>query len=91
MEHLPPGELVPGPGAGRLHCMKRPLSSVLLSFGLTVLGLASAASAQGRAQSAWRVGQALPHVHLPQIGGGGALDMAELRGKKVLLIEFASW
>ena len=43
------------------------------------------------AQSPWQVGQPLPHVHLPTIDGDQEVDLSVFRGKKLLLLEFASW
>jgi hypothetical protein len=39
----------------------------------------------------WKVGQPAPHVHLPDIRTGEAIDLAQYRGRKVLIAEFASW
>ena len=39
----------------------------------------------------WVVGEPAPHVHLPEITSGAAIDLARYHGKKVLLVEFASW
>lgn len=39
----------------------------------------------------WVVGEPAPHVHLPTIDGGEPIDLADHRGTKVLLAEFASW
>lgn len=36
-------------------------------------------------------GAAIPDVALPRIDGGGVVDLASLRGRKLLLIHFASW
>ena len=41
--------------------------------------------------SVWRKGRPLPELRLPTIDGDRTIDLAELRGKKLLLIEFASW
>ena len=43
------------------------------------------------AQTSWQVGQPLPHVHLPTIDGKEEMDLSSFRGKKLLLVEFASW
>ena len=43
------------------------------------------------AQTSWQVGQPLPHVHLPTIDGKEEIDLSSFRGKKLLLVEFASW
>ncbi len=39
----------------------------------------------------WVVGEPLPHVHLPDVTTNACVDLARYRGKKLLLIEFASW
>ena len=36
-------------------------------------------------------GRVVPDLELPLIDGSGVFDLASLRGKKVLLIQFASW
>ena len=41
--------------------------------------------------TAWRKGRPLPELRLPTIDGERTIDLAELRGNKLLLIEFASW
>lgn len=57
---------------------------------LTAL-LASAAALPAGAQGPWRVGVPLPDLRLPTIDGERTIDLAQLRGKKLVLIEFASW
>ena len=37
------------------------------------------------------VGQFFPDLELPRTDGEGTLRLSELRGTKLLLIEFASW
>ena len=37
------------------------------------------------------VGARIPSLELPLIDGNGTVDLADLRGKKLLLIQFASW
>lgn len=39
----------------------------------------------------WKVGQPAPEVHLPRIGDLSELQLSDYLGKRVLLIEFASW
>ncbi len=39
----------------------------------------------------WKKGQLVPELRLPTIDGSKTIALSELRGKKVLLIEFASW
>jgi hypothetical protein len=58
---------------------------------LLLLALA-ALSHPPAAQSAnpWTVGAPVPELELPTIDGG-RLALSALRGKRVLLIEFASW
>lgn len=41
--------------------------------------------------SAQEVGQVHPGVRLPTIDGERTVSLEQFRGKKVLLIEFASW
>lgn len=53
--------------------------------------LLTGAALEPGAQDALAVGQPHPALRLPTIDGARTLDLAELRGKKVLLIEFASW
>ena len=38
-----------------------------------------------------QVGQPHPEFVLPSIGDGTPVSLSEFRGKKVLLIQFASW
>lgn len=43
-------------------------------------------------QAAWTtVGRQVPSIELPRIDGNGTLDLADLRGRKVLLVQFAAW
>ena len=48
----------------------------------------SAAAAQ---DLPYRVGEPLPELRLPTIDGRRTIDLTQLRGKRMLLIEFASW
>ena len=50
--------------------------------------LASIPAAQ---QVPFVVGQPLPELRLPTIDGQQTIDLAQFRGKRLLLIEFASW
>jgi hypothetical protein len=52
------------------------------------LALASAPSA---GQRELRVGAPLPDLRLPTIDRAGTLDLRELRGRRFVLLEFASW
>lgn len=38
-----------------------------------------------------QVGQRFPEFVLPKIEGGAPVSLSQFRGKKVLLIQFASW
>ena len=49
---------------------------------------AAAASAQS---SPWKEGEPLPALRLPTIDGTETIDLRGLRGKRTLLVEFASW
>ena len=51
---------------------------------------ASPANAQ-RGVGVFRQGQPLPDLELPTIDGERTINLADLGGKKVLLIQFASW
>jgi hypothetical protein len=58
--------------------------SALLCLCLAAPGLA--------AQSGlFEQGKRLPALELPTIDGTQTINLAELRGKKLLLIQFASW
>lgn len=37
------------------------------------------------------VGERIPAVELPRIDGRGTVDLGSLRGRKLLLLHFASW
>ncbi len=50
--------------------------------------LSSAAAAQGMP---YKVGERLPELRLPTIDGKETIDLVQFRGKRILLIEFASW
>ena len=59
-----------------------------------LLALAGAVALGGSGAEAqanhWTPGNALPDLRLPTIDGGTAA-LSDFRGKKLLLIEFASW
>ena len=46
---------------------------------------------QGGGDATPEVGQAFPLQAFPQIGAEGLHSLAEYRGRKVLLVQFASW
>jgi hypothetical protein len=66
----------------------RCLSFLALSF---FLWTGSVQASQDRSASLLKPGEPLPGLVLPTIDGRGTVDLADLRGKKVLLIQFASW
>lgn len=42
--------------------------------------------------SAWMTpGARIPDVELPRVDGGGLVRLSQYEGKKVLLLQFASW
>jgi hypothetical protein len=55
---------------------------------LAVLLTCSAAAAQN---TPYRVDEPLTELRLPTIDGQQTVDLAQFRGKRLLLIEFASW
>lgn len=57
------------------------------SIPLAALALAASAAAQ----TPYEVGRALPALRLPTVEDGRTVDLAGYRGKRLLLIEFASW
>ena len=67
--------------------MKR-TSTILTASLLTTVGLAGSTAAQG---TGTKVGQFFPDVALPTIDGERVIRLSDLRGKKLLLIEFAAW
>ena len=66
----------------------------LLQRTLTLACLLAAAASSAVAQrggGVFRQGQPLPDLELPTIDGERTINLADLGGKKVLLIQFASW
>jgi hypothetical protein len=63
------------------------LALALASWGM-ILGSTSHASA---ASYAPKVGERHPDFTLPAIGDRRPVSLSDFRGKKVLLIQFASW
>ena len=57
---------------------------------LTLIGGLGTVEAQDAAALIQR-GRPLPRLLLPKVDGSGSLDLADLKGQKVLLIQFASW
>lgn len=60
--------------------------TTILALSLFAAPLPAQSSSAGRA-----VGQRFPDIELPTIDGSRSLRLSELRGSRVLLIEFASW
>ncbi len=65
----------------------RMLAFVLVTWGM-LLGTSSRVSATSYAP---KVGQRHPDFTLPTIGDRAPVSLSSFRGKKVLLIQFASW
>ncbi len=57
------------------------------------LSLSSIAAGQAAAHDSYslKVGEAHPNFVLPNIDDGSVVALSQFRGKKVLLIHFASW
>lgn len=68
-------------------------SLTLTAAGSLVLGvlLSMHSNAADEVAIGREVGMAFPDFELPTIDGAGTLRLSDLRGKRVLLIEFASW
>jgi peroxiredoxin len=63
-----------------------------LTFILVVSGMVVGSTPTARAASyAPQVGQRHPDFTLPTIGDRAPVSLSNFRGKKVLLIQFASW
>jgi hypothetical protein len=59
---------------------------------LATCGMVMGASARAPAASyAPKVGQRHPDFTLPRIGDRAPVSLSDFRGRKVLLIQFASW
>lgn len=74
--------------------------ALLSSAALVALGQVPLAQGDDRpaqtvpvpAAAAWTtVGERVPDLELPLIDGSGSFDLGALRGKRALLIQFASW
>jgi hypothetical protein len=62
----------------------------LLVFTMFTIGIGASSSAQGDAYNP-RPGQRHANFTLPDINTGKAVSLSDFRGKKVLLVQFASW
>jgi hypothetical protein len=66
--------------------IQRPLAvSSLLAASLLV------SSIRGQDDITPKAGQPFPEIAFPTLAGGKPVTLASFRGKKVLLIQFASW
>jgi hypothetical protein len=64
----------------------------LIAFTVLAFGIASAMTPQCGAESYRpRIGERHPDFVLPMISDREAVSLSQFRGKKVLLIQFASW
>lgn len=72
--------------------LRRRLSAVLV-FGVAVIASASTSGAQESESKTYRpkVGELHDDFCLPQIGNSKPVSLSDFRGKKVLLMHFASW
>jgi hypothetical protein len=64
-----------------------PLPFALLSAAL----LGTAPPSAGAKEVPVRVGEPYPDLVLPSLADGSPLSVARFRGRKVLLLQFASW
>ena len=63
-----------------------------LALALSACGMILGSTARASATSyAPKVGQKHPDFTLPRIDDGAPVSLSNFRGKKVLLIQFASW
>lgn len=62
-----------------------------MSRSLLPIAFSLATAAGAAAQEPWKVGEPVPELRLPTIDGKETIDLSQLRGKKLVLIEFASW
>ncbi len=58
---------------------------------MLVVTLSAVAIAGDREPARAAIGEVLPDVRLPTIDGEQTVRLSDYRGKKLLLIEFASW
>ena len=60
-------------------------------FARALIASALLAASSAAQNTPYRVGEPLPELRLPTIDGQQTVDLAQFRGKRLLLIEFASW
>lgn len=78
-----------------------PLLSVLAGLAAALLqaasltapaaGVPGSVHAMSAPERGFTVGQRLPELVLPTITGDGVVSLSELRGRRLLLVQFASW
>jgi peroxiredoxin len=71
--------------------MRSDLSLIQRCLTSVALALILAGGLQAEENYAPQVGQRHPNITLPTIHDGSAVSLSDFRGKKVLLIHFASW
>lgn len=59
--------------------------------GILLIAAAAAAMARAEVPAGPKPGDPYPSHLLPSLAGGPPLSIAHFRGKKVLLLQFASW
>ena len=57
----------------------------------TAMSTFPSASAQEAGEYGFQLGQRIPALELPTLDGSSTVRLSELRGKRLLLIQFASW
>ena len=70
--------------------MLKAVLGLLCAVGLST-SAANLAAQQMSDQPIFQDGGPLPEISFPNINGSGDVDLADFRGKKLLLIQFASW
>ena len=71
--------------------MKSARRVVLSLAPLVALAAGSAGAEEDPPATGTEVGQVHPDVRLPEVDGSGVRRLSDLRGRKVLLLHFASW
>jgi hypothetical protein len=64
---------------------------MLKIFTCLMAGLLLTSTAQAQSRYPVAVGQVHPDFRLPSVVDGSPISLSEFRGRKVLLIHFASW
>ena len=71
--------------------MKLLQRSITVACLFAVAASTAPTAAAQRGGDVFRQGQPLPDLELPTIDGTRTIRLSELRGERVLLIQFASW